>query len=209
MAKKKKLRDQLVSWTKVSGLSCQVGWTKVPSLSCQVGWPKVPSLSCQVGRTKVSGLSCQVGWTKVPGLSCQCYIAQTSPLPKPHPLMRKNGLANQVKFLGLVCDQYHTHTTCPLKKCQETRAREVIWQKYNLVGFLSHLGYRLKTFDLVYHIISYREAHMVWAQDWQWPLSGNHPWVALEQQPPVLNIPDERPPECRTKHPCTGSYSAS
>jgi len=38
-----------------------------------------------------------------PSLSCQCYIAQTSPFPRPYFLMRKNGLANQVKFLGLVC----------------------------------------------------------------------------------------------------------
>ena len=35
------------------------------------------------------------------------FVGPTSLVPRPHPLMRRNGLVNQVEFLGLV----HTFAT--------------------------------------------------------------------------------------------------
>ena len=32
---------------------------------------------------------------------CDCLMSLVSLIPRPHPLMRRNGLVNQIKFLGL------------------------------------------------------------------------------------------------------------
>ena len=57
--------------------------------------PYVHGINCDMQLSSAQACSCQVICTYSKGLK------EPSLVPRPHPLTRRNGLVNQVEFLGL------------------------------------------------------------------------------------------------------------
>ena len=108
----------------------------------------------------------------------------TSLVPRYHPLMRRNGLMNQVEFLGLA-HAFATNNLAtfkpfafnPLKKrCRYSNRDEqtlLLWGKCCVIFtnlaislVLTTLGNKPKELDFVHQTISHRETRMRWARDY-------------------------------------------
>ena len=111
----------------------------------------------------------------------RCISLNESLVPRPHPLMRRNGLVNQVEFLGLVYTfatvspsniQNILRQTCKNRYGYLSRdnnvVREVLCSNYqscNLIGPYHFWGICPRNLTSLTRTVSYREIPAGWARD--------------------------------------------